>query len=113
MDCANHVSAEIDLNKFDLLSHYLILFIIKVFKINEACVIKKHKLFWVKFTNESKSLQIVTFVVNLNPGIEIFIVQKKDNELAVCVHCLFSRRASRMNVRQRLVSNIFTFILKQ
>ena len=45
MDYANHVSAEIDLNNFDLLSHYLILFIIKVFKINEACVIKEHKLF--------------------------------------------------------------------
>ena len=113
MDCAYHVSAEIYLNNFDLLSHYLVLFIIKVFKIHEAGVIEKHKFFWMVFTNESECLLIVAFFMNLNPGIEIFIMQKKDNEFAIGIHGLFSRRASSMDIRQRFVSNIFTLILKQ
>ena len=52
----------------------------------------------MEFADKSESLLIVTFVMNLHPGIEIFLVKKKDDELAVCVNSLFSRRASCMNV---------------
>ena len=45
MNGLNHVSAKVDLNKFDFLLHHLILFIIEVLEINEAGIINKHKLF--------------------------------------------------------------------
>lgn len=90
MDRLNHVSAKIDINKFDFLFHHLILFIIEILEINEACIIKKHKFFRMKFTDESKCLLIGACIVNLNPGIEILIMEQEDHQLAVRVHCLFS-----------------------